>query len=397
MNCRKAGAMMSFRCRHRYQEPQIVFPLMRTFLLLVFGLIVGSLQAEPALLQLTLPPTWYAVPGVPISLYYDNVVLTEHPEAYQFEIHCDIGAAEPKRWTVTPADKDVGDHPMEVIVKDAGGKVLERAKTTLRVAPKNAGAGRELKLLIVGDSLTAATVYPNEIARLLSTDGNPKWTMLSDNKPKTAAPRVAHEGYGGWTWAAFLTRYDPQPGRTSDGKKRSSPFVFAGADGKPALDIPRYYEEICGGQSPDVMTFLLGINDCFHTKPDDQKAVDATIDAALGNAEKLLAAFHAASPKAALAVGLTTPPNSREEGFEANYHGQYHRWGWKQIQHRLVQRMIERLGNRQADGIYLVPTELNLDPVDGYPVNNGVHPNPTGYAQIGVSFYAWLKSWLASK
>ncbi len=99
--------------------------------------------------------------------------------------------------------------------------------------------------------------------------------------------------------------------------------------------------------------------------------------------------------KAALAVGLTTPPNSREEGFEANYHGRYHRWGWKRIQHRLVQRMLERLGHREKENIYLVPTELNLDPVDGYPNNNGVHPNPVGYAQIGASFYAWLKAWMA--
>lgn len=337
--------------------------------------------------------------GGPVSFYYDNVVLTEHPEAYRFEVKCDIGAAEGKRWTVTPADKDVGDHPMEVVVKDADGKILERAKMTLHIASKNAGVGRDLKLLIVGDSLTAATAYPNELARLLSAEGNPKWAMLSDNRPASAAPGVAHEGYGGWTWAAFLRKYEPQPERTPDGKgwkKRGSPFVFVGADGKPGLDIPRYFKEVCGDQSPDVVTFLLGINDCFHTNPDDAKAVEATIQTTLENADKLLAAFHAASPKTVFAVGLTTPPNSREEGFEANYHGQYHRWGWKRIQHRLVQRMLEHLGNRQSEGIYLVPTELNLDPVDGYPVNNGVHPNGTGYAQIGTSFYAWLKAWLAS-
>jgi lysophospholipase L1-like esterase len=369
-------------------------PLLR---LLVLGLLAASLRAEAASLQLTLPPTWYGVPGVPVSLYYDNVVLTEQPESYRFEVKCDIGSAEAKRWTVTPTDKEVGDHAMEVTVKDAQGKILESAKTTLHIAPRNAGAGRELKLLIVGDSLTAATVYPNEIARLLNAEGNPKWTMLSDNKPASAAPGVAHEGYGGWTWAAFLTKYEPQPERTPDGKgwkKRSSPFVFAGADGKPALDIPRYIKEVCGNQSPDVVTFLLGINDCFHTNPDDPQAVDATINATLDNADKLIAAFHAASPKTVFAVGLTTPPNSREEGFEANYHGKYHRWGWKRIQHQLVQRMLERMGNRQKDGIYLVPTELNLDPVDGYPVNNGVHPNGVGYAQIGTSFYAWLKAWM---
>lgn len=367
--------------------------------ILFLGFVIGSLQAETLPLQLTLPKTWYGVPGVPISFYYDNVVLTEHPEQYQFEVICDIGAAEAKRWTVTPAERDAGDHAMEVLVKDAGGKVLERAKTTLRIAPKNAGAGRELKLLIVGDSLTAATIYPNEMARLLNTEGNPKWTMLSDNRPASAAPGVAHEGYGGWTWANFLSKYEPQPERTPDGrgwKKRSSPFVFIGKDSKPALDIPRYFHEVCGDQSPDVVTFLLGINDCFGAKLDDPPAMEKTIDTTLDNADKLIAAFHAASPKTTVAVGLTTPPNSREEGFEANYKGKYHRWGWKRIQHRLVQRMIERMGNRQGEGIYLVPTEMNLDPVDGFPVNNGVHPSAIGYAQIGASFYAWLKVWMAA-
>jgi len=43
-----------------------------------------------------------------------------------------------------------------------------------------------------------------------------------------------------------------------------------------------------------------------------------------------------------------------------------------------------------------LPAELNLDPVDGYPVNNGVHPNAAGYKQIGDSIYSWLKWRLAA-
>ena len=361
----------------------------------LFLLLLGAASSMAAPLQLTLPPTWYGVPGTPVSLYYDNVVLTEKPESYKFEVTCDIGTSEARRWTVTPADKDVGDHAMQVTVKDAQGHVIEQAQTTLHIAPRNAGAGRELKLLIVGDSLTAATVYPNEIGRLLSQPANPKWTMLSDHKPASAGPGVAHEGYGGWTWASFLSRYSIKPSPT-DKNPVSSPFVYADAKGKPALDFPRYFREHCGGQTPDVVTFLLGINDCFHVKADDAAAVGKTIDGALDNADKLITAFHAAAPNAVFAVGLTTPPNSREEGFEANYHGKYHRWGWKQIQHRLVRRMMERFGDGKKPGVILVPTELNLDPVDGYPVNNGVHPNATGYAQIGVSYYAWLKTWLAA-
>ena len=50
---------------------------------------------------------------------------------------------------------------------------------------------------------------------------------------------------------------------------------------------------------------------------------------------------------------------------------------------------------KDSDGrIYVVPTHLNLDPIDGYPDNNGVHPNAVGYQQIGTSLYCWLKWWM---
>lgn len=349
-------------------------------------------------LHLTLPPAWHGAAGVPISAFYDNVVLTEHLENYQFEVKCDIGAQEARRWTATPLDRDVGDHELQVTVRDAGGKVLQTAKTTLHIASRTAGEGRDLRLLVVGDSLTAATTYVNEIGRLLSTPGNPKWKMLGTATPRGGGQGVAHEGYGGWTWSSFLTKWDPQPAGVTAGplaRRSTSPFLFAEAGGKGVLDLPRYFREHGDHQPPDVVTFLLGINDCFGANPNDLKAMDATITTVLGNADKLLAAFHAAAPEAVLAVGLTTPPNARESGFEANYKGKYHRWGWKRIQHRLVQRMIEHFSGREKEGVRLVATELNLDPVDGYPDNNGVHPNATGYAQIGDSFYGWLKCWLA--
>lgn len=349
--------------------------------------------AEP--LQLTLPPVWYGTPGVPVSLYYDNVVLTEHPEALRFEVKCQLGQSEARRWSVTPEDKDVGEHAMEVVVRDAAGKELERGQTRLRVAPRDAGKGRELKLLIVGDSLTAATAYPNEIARLLSLPANPGWKMYGQHRPASAQPGVAHEGYGGWTWTAFLTRYEPKEERTPDGKgwkKRSSPFVYLDGQGKPALDVARYLKEQGGEEKPEVVTFLLGINDCFSAKPENP---DATIDTMFTNAEKLIAAFRAASPSTVIAIGLTTAPNSREGAFLANYKGKYPRWGWKRIQHRLVQRQLAQFGGREKDGIYVVPTELNVDPVEGYPADNGVHPNAVGYAQIGSSFYGWLKHWMS--
>lgn len=371
------------------------YTLTRCLLLIAFGLLRAN-GAES--LQLTLPAMWFGVPGVTTSLYYDNVVLTEHPERYRFSVRCDIGTSEERRWTINPTDAQVGDHPMQITVSDAEGKVIEKGTTVFRVAPRNAGAGKELKLLIVGDSLTHNTAYPNELARLLSELDNPKWSMLGTHKPASAKPGVAHEGYGGWTWNSFLTKFDPKPAGVTAGplaRKSTSPFIFADNKGKGVFDLPRYFREDCNQQTPDVVTFLLGINDCFGANPNDPAAMDKHIDGVLDKADQLIAAFRKAAPKAVLAVGLTTPPNSRESGFIANYKGKYPRWGWKRIQHRLVQRMMDRLSKRAAENIFLVPTELNLDPVDGYPVDNGVHPNAIGYAQIGTSFYTWLKAWMA--
>jgi lysophospholipase L1-like esterase len=345
----------------------------------------GSAATNP--LKLTLPPVWYAVPGVEMSLYFDNAVLTERPEDYRFEVDCDLGASDGRRWAVMPGEGDAGDHALRLIVRWEG-RVLGEAATTLRIAPASAGAGRNVTLLIVGDSLTHATSYPNEIARLLSAPGNPEWRMLGTHRPPSAAPGVAHEGYGGWTWERFVTRYEPQADQGSSA--RSSPFVDL-TDGRPRLDVVRYLREHGGGSAPSVIVFLLGINDCFNANPEDPAAIDAAIDAMFRHADTLLAAFRQAAPGADLGLCLTPPPNARESGFEADYQGRTHRWGWKRIQHRLVQRQIEKFGGREGERIHLVPVELNVDPVEGYPEDNGVHPNDRGYRQIAASIYAWLK------
>lgn len=362
----------------------------------IVGLVFVALAFRLACageLQLILPPVVYATPDVEIGIYHDNIVLTEKPQDYRFEFKCKLGRAEARRWLIKPTDRDIGDFPLDVVVRDASGREIERGTTKVHVSPRQSTRTQALRVLIVGDSLTHGTIYPNEIATLLALPGNPKpLTFLGTHHPASALPNVNHEGYGGWKWSDFLTKFDPKPATDTAGpsaRKATSPFIFASAENKPVFDLPRYFRDHCDGHAPDVVLFLLGINDCFSAKPDDP---DPKITEVLANADKLLAEFRKAAPQALLGVGLTTPPNERQIAFEANYKDKYTRWGWKRIQHRLVQRMLERLGGREAENIHLVPTELNLDPGDGYPPNNGVHPNANGYRQIGASFYSWLKS-----
>ncbi|MCA9075979.1 MAG: sulfatase-like hydrolase/transferase [Planctomycetaceae bacterium] len=343
-----------------------------------------------AALRLTLPPQMYAVVGQEMGLYIENVVLSQTLDELRFNVTCDIGAANDIRWSARPSLEDVGEHSLSLTVADSSGETLAEASLDVIVTAADARAGEHVRLLIVGDSLTHATVYPNELARLLNTEGNPRWSMLGTHRPESASDRVAHEGYGGWTWQRFASHYVPDPDGTY--KKRSSPFVFLGEDGQPQLDVARYFEESCEGEHPDTVFFLLGINDCFSVNPEDAAAIDERIDAVLSHADTLLTAFRQSVPEAELAVCLPPPPNASQSAFEANYESNYTRWGWKRIQHRLVERMIDHFSDREDDHQFLVPTELYIDPENGYPDNNAVHPNETGYRQLAASMYAWLKS-----
>ncbi|NBV21174.1 MAG: SGNH/GDSL hydrolase family protein [Proteobacteria bacterium] len=364
-----------------------------------------SLIAQPAAkvppvptgaLRLTLPPVVYAVPGVPMNLHFANVVLAAPEAAPAFTIECGVGKSVSNCWTLTATGTQVGRHPLTLRASLGTGAVFERAQTEVRIVPSEAGKGQDIALLIVGDSLTHASAYPNEMARLLALPGNPKWRMLGTHHPASAATNVAHEGYGGWTWNRFNTLFNPE--RPMPGYTNSSPFVAAtGPQGKPQLDVANYIAKHCGGRAPDFVTFLLGINDCFRLKADDPVALDAGITQMLQQADLLLAAFHQATPKAELAIGLTTPGNIRDAAFVANYKNQYTRANWRAVQHRLVERQLAHFAGREAEGIFIVPTELNLDIVAGYPDNNAVHPNATGYQQIGASFYSWLKWRLAER
>ena len=90
-------------------------------------------------------------------------------------------------------------------------------------------------------------------------------------------------------------------------------------------------------------------------------------------------------------IGITTPANARPAAFQANYGDADRIWRWKHIQRRLVERIIVEYRGREDEGIFLIPAHLGLDNVSGFPSNNAVHPNATGYNQMGDSFYAWLK------
>lgn len=362
--------------------------------LLAIAMGAGLSATEPPPSRLVVPPVFYAVEGVPLSIYFQNALRSPLEKGETLEVQSEVGSTRDSTvWNLTATDAQEGDHAWTLRLKDTSGQVVEEANTVIRVVPATAGADRDLTLLLVGDSLTHLSLYPNEIARLLNQPGNPRWKMLGLHHPSVAGTGVAHEGYGGWTWERFNTQYFPD--KPPGSNLGSSPFVFPeGPDGKPTLDVARYLQEHFDGRQPDIVIFFLGINDCIHANAKDPAAIDASIDAMFAQAEVLLANFRQALSNAEFGIALTPAPNGREEAFDANYKGSITQSGWRQIQYRLVERQLEHFGARENDKISIIPLSLAVDAMAGYPPGNAVHPNPSGFQDIGDYIYGWIKSGL---
>ena len=341
-------------------------------------------------LRLILPPVIHAVPGIECNVYFDNVVLVPNIGNYLFDVDCAKGAQQAERYTWTPTAEDLGVFPLTLKIRDADYAVIAEGTTEIRVVSPKAVADRKLSYLIIGDSLTGASVYPTELNRLFSQEGNPQVTLVGTTD---RGEGVRHEGYGGWAAATFVSRWavalDPEVPR-----RQRSPFLYM-VDDKPVLDFARYCQENNGGTAPDYITIALGCNDNFGAT---EETIAESIDSFLANMDVLIAEFRRVGPATKIGIVMLVPPSASQDAFGANYRCGQTRYQYRRNQHRVVERLIETYGNRAAENVFLIPAHVNLDCVHNYPTatgpanartetaltraSNGVHPAATGYHQM---------------
>lgn len=353
--------------------------------------------------KLQLPPAIYAVPGVESCIYFDNVVLTVNPDNYVFDVNCSKGRNDQKRWRYVPAPGEKGVFDLELkVISDRG--VEASGKTKVIVTPADAGKGKEIAVLVIGDSLTAAGAYPARIAALMSAGGHLRVKMLGTRGKEPGR----HEGYGGWTWNSFLTRKAValKPGEEVTSRKLGSPFLI---DGK--FSLAGYLKKHHEGRVPDFITLQLGVNDVFSAE--DGK-LEKRIETILGNADKLIAALRRDAPDAVIGVGLVTPGARTQDAFGNNYKCGQTRWQYKKNQHALNAAMLKKFADYPDKKVFIVPSNVNLDCENNFPVRfesvsgagptawgkisrqcNGVHPALAGYNQMGDTFFCWIKYHLA--
>lgn len=376
----------------------------------------GSAQPTPSTLAAQrdvddprpiLPAEIPAIAGQRLSIYFDAIIVARNPDRYTFEIEAPTlkGIAERRYWATDLSKSDVGKHNLRVTVKAlADGRILAQGETKVVVEDPDAIAPSSLNLLIVGASNIHQGILPNDIwLRLnrwrpgqISFVGSPAAATggnFSFYRP--TLPGVLHEGLGGWAWETFASHY--APGQEALYKLPKSPFVFL-EDGKPTLDVGRYLNEKNVRGRLSAVLFDLGINETFSADPDDPVNLNASLDAALKSADKLIGAFRQAEPNAKIVVGIPAPFTRSAPIFEKRYGAANPSFG-DPIRHRrivlaLARRMIEHFGKSDAQ-VVLAPQYLSVDVIDGYWQIDPGHPNDLGADQMAGVFQAALLRALA--
>lgn len=368
----------------------------------------------PGHLRLLLPPRIYAVAGIEMNVYFENICLPLNPLNYAFDVTCAKGRQQAERWTFVPEEQDVGQYPLAIEVRDEKNTIIARSESVLQVVPKNAGAGVPVTVLTIGDSLTHAAVYPAHLLELCGTNGsNPRITLVG-HVPNEGRPDVRIEGYGGWTAQRFATFYKEEkrvagPEDRKAWNAHGSPFLYSDGKGGFKMDFARYCQEFNGGKGPDFVTLFLGCNDTFGAS---DETIEASIDLMLAHYDRLIDMVRQVRKDTKIGALLLVPPAGTQDAFGANYQCGQTRWQYKRNQQRVVERMTAKYGNRETEGLYLIPANVNLDCLNNYPLlraarnaqtkaegvrlANGVHPSAEGYRQIGDTVFCWLKAQLAA-
>lgn len=375
---------------------------------------VGAKEAPatkhlPGSIRLLLPPRIYAVPGIEMNVYFDNVCLALNWTNYVFDVTCVKGVQQAERWTVVPTEQDRGEYPFILEVRNEANQLIAHAETVLQVAPKNAGAETPVTFLTIGASETHAAVYPAHLLELCKTPGNPRLTLVG-HTPDPSVAEVRIEGYGGWTARRFMTHFTTE--KRAEGKVHwkvwnasSSPFLYSDGAGGFKADFALYCRDFNQGKAPDFITITLGGNDTFSCT---EETIEKALDIMVKHYDGLIDAIRQVGKDTTIGVVLMYPPAASQDAFGANYGCGQTLWQCKRNFHRLAERVIQHYGHRENERVYLVPVKSNLDCVHNFPavktpwnsqtktegvrLNNALHPTAEGYRQVGDTIYCWMKA-----
>lgn len=359
----------------------------------VFAALASSLVfgAGPSFV---LPDRIYAAVGHECNVYFANVFDSATPWTYAYEALCDKGRHEQKRWCWTPKKEDAGTSHRLVLraVNDTG--LVAAATTTVTVAA-NADKSKRVAMSVISSSIVNCG-YPRKVFedmrkmgfagfRAVGTrDGRKRAAggemPSSDGIPSEDIPR--HDGYGGWTFDCFLTRYQitetefekiqseaERQQLESLGVKVSadydrqkhrlrSPFVRI-ENGKKVLDAQMWFDKVNGGKAPEVIVITLGVNGTF--APRDEKSLQRVVDGTqIPTAKKLVAFLRRSCPNAVIGLA-TTNVGCSQDGYAENYGCQQSSVQFRHNSFYITRRLIQLVAESGDSRLYVLPLSQAID------------------------------------
>ncbi|MCK4981188.1 MAG: hypothetical protein KAS62_12380 [Candidatus Delongbacteria bacterium] len=337
-----------------------------------------ALYSQADTLYLRLPEYIYTTTTSQYSVYYNNIILTQYPEKYSFVVNCPVGYNDGNKYNLDSLNSGIYNFNLEVY--DSVGTFLETDASQLIVTENSINYNDTLKILFVGNSLTYGGRYARYVKEFLDEYSILPVKLLGTSfyTEQDSIDGIFHQGVSGYKWANFTLNIE-------------SPFVYSEY---PGVDVERYIEEELDGETPDIVTIFLGINDILYLPHEsDIDSIDANldyifIDRCMG---LLIDKFEEALPNTPPGIGLIPVANERTDVWYTIYGDSLRGWTHRQYQHRLVQRYIDHYNDLAKPNFSMIPIYPNIDTFSGYPETNAVHPNLDGYAQIANTFYGWIK------
>lgn len=342
---------------------------------------MGGLLTVPAP-DIVMPAYLYGVQGREMNVYFDNLHLADASEyLHDVTTSSAVGAHQNERWTYTPAGAlAAGTFVYSAHDKRTGTSLVSKT-AQLRAAASTAGTGTTKKVMVIGDSLVGAGTITQTLLDNADGMGVTLLGTLGTGLNK-------HEGRGGWSITTYTTNY------------AGNPFWIGGQ-----VDFPGYLAANTV-DTPDWVLIHLGINDCFGQTSD--AACSALADSLFTSLDTLIASIKAAGAGVKVGLLIPSPPSFDQDSFGANYTTAQNRWRFKRNILIWARQLIAKYAGQEANRIYIVPSNVNLDTVNNMsraaaaPINsrttltsqrqnNGVHPATEGYRQIGDAVWAFLK------
>lgn len=328
--------------------------------------------------RFTLPPKIYGTVGKEINIYFDNIIDCDAADCY-FDVTCSIGTQQNERWTCVPAA--AGSFVLTIDIFGRDFVFINRLVTSVVVSTAETGTGVDRRCLFIGDSLTYAGTYTQELLTLFGETDPMNINLIGTIG---TAPNV-HEGRSGWTILQFYS-------------DATSPFVTAGVFNFAAYMTANGYSAL------NYVGILIGVNDVFSYT--DLTALETAVTTMMTNLNAMVLNIHTYDAAIKIGIMVNTPPSASQDAFGKNYTSVQNKAQYKQNIIAFSKRLIDKFANREAEKVYLVPVNVNLDTVhnmstETVAVNsrnsttvvrqaNGVHPASSGYYQIADAIYYWL-------